>query len=470
MSSPQDLLRNLPAVDRVLREEPLPALSEMLPQQALTNAVQQVISQLRQDLLTDSERVGDVELRPDRVAQRAARICEELLQPSLRQVINATGTLLHTNLGRAPLAPQALQALIAVASGYSNLELNLETGQRGERHSHVEKLLTLLTGAEAAMVVNNNAGAVLLALSALGKEREAIVSRGELVEIGGAFRIPEVMEAGGVILREVGASNRTHLKDYRQAICDRTALLLKVHTSNYRIIGFSSEVPARDLLPLAREHDLILMEDLGSGMLCDPAAYGLPQEPTVAETVAGGVDLVTFSGDKLLGGPQAGIIVGRQDLIRKLRRHPLARALRCDKLTLAALDATLRLYLQPEQALHSIPVLQMFAADQQQQQQRCRHLLEQLQQAHLAAGLQLVEDVARVGGGAMPLAELPDWAVEIEPRKVSVEELARKLRRATPAVVARVQNDRLLINLRAVSTEDQPTLGEILIRLLTEEA
>jgi len=468
MPTSQDLLRQLPAVDSVLREECLQPLAERLPQTIMTGAVQQVIAQLRQDLLDRPKQVQAEELLASRVAARAAQICRDLLQPSLRKVINATGTLLHTNLGRAPLAACALQAIQEVAGGYSNLELDLDSGRRGERFSHVENLLTRLTGAEAALVVNNNAGAVLLALSALGKGREAIVSRGELVEIGGAFRIPEVMESGGVMLREVGASNRTHLQDYRQAINDQTALLLKVHTSNYRIVGFASSVSAKELHPLAREHDLVLMEDLGSGMLWDLTPYGLPKEPTVAQTLADGVDLVTFSGDKLLGGPQAGILVGRRELIQKIKTHPLARALRIDKLTLAALEATLRLYLQPELAINSIPILQMFAANPEQQKLRCQQLVEQLQQAGVAAAMHLAEDVARVGGGAMPLAELPDWALEIAPQRQSAEALAWKLRSATPAVVGRIQNDRLLLNLRAVSVEEQCILSRVLVEQLQE--
>ncbi len=463
MSGRQELLRSLPAVDRVLQESPLRQLHDCLPQQLLTESVQQQIASLRQKLLVNTATVTAEDLAPLRVAEQAAAACRAYLQPSLRKVINATGTLLHTNLGRAPLAPAALEAINAVAAGYSNLELDLASGQRGERFSHVEALLTQLTGAEAALVVNNNAGAVLLALTALGKGREAIVSRGELVEIGGAFRIPEVMESGGVILCEVGSSNRTHLKDYQGAISEQTAIVLKVHTSNYRIVGFTKEVPAAELVPLAREHDLVLMEDLGSGMLHDLTGYGLPQEPTVAATVAAGVDVLTFSGDKLLGGPQAGMIVGRRELIQKIKRHPLARALRIDKLTLAALEATLRLYLHPQQALEQIPVLGMFAGDQSQQQARCQQLLEQLQQARLPVDLALVEDIARVGGGAMPLAELPDWAVEIAPRSGSVANLTARLRAATPAVVGRVQNDRLLINLRAVAEAEQDTLLQVLV-------
>ncbi len=402
-------------------------------------------------------------LHPARVAVVAARLCQPLLHPSLRKVINASGTLLHTNLGRAPLAREALEAIQSVAEGYSTLEMDMETGQRGERHSHVERLLIQLTGAEAALVVNNNAGAVLLALTALGQGHEAIVSRGELVEIGGAFRIPEVMEAGGLQLREVGASNRTHLRDYQQAITEQTKILLKVHTSNYRIVGFTCEVAASELVPLAREKNLVLMEDLGSGMLCDLTRFGLPYEPTVAATVKAGVDVVTFSGDKLLGGPQAGLVVGRKDLIAKIARHPLARALRIDKLTLAALESTLRLYLQPDQALERLPILRMFNADPQAQKLRCQQLVERLQAEELPLSVTLVEDFCRVGGGSMPLVELPDWAVAINSATLSADTLARRLRSFSPAVVARVQNDSLLVNLRAVADEEDDLLTQLLL-------
>ncbi|MEA3361795.1 MAG: L-seryl-tRNA(Sec) selenium transferase [Thermodesulfobacteriota bacterium] len=468
MSGQQNLLRTLPAIDRILREEPLRNLSQQLPQETLSHAVQELIASLRQEILETGQIVPPERLHPENVAAVAAQNCRELLQPSLRKVINATGTLLHTNLGRAPLSSQSLRAINDVAAGYSNLEFELDSGCRGERFSHVENLLTQLTGAEAALVVNNNSGAVLLALTALGKGSEAVVSRGELVEIGGAFRIPEVMEAGGVILREVGSSNRTHLRDYQQAINANTEILLKVHTSNYRIVGFTKDVPARDLLPLARENDLILMEDLGSGLLLDLSNYGLEREPTVPEVVKAGVDVITFSGDKLLGGPQAGIIVGRADLIKKIRKHPLARALRIDKLTLAALESTLRLYLQPEQALQELPVLKMFSADPKQQQQRCQRLFDRLEAEPLAAEIKLVEDVSRVGGGAMPLTELSDWAIEIEPTVRKTADLAKQLRTFSPAVVTRVQNDRLLVNLRAVFKEEEGLLAQILIAVLKE--
>lgn len=469
MSERQDLLRSLPAVDRVLREEPLAGLITQLPQEVLTEAVKKVVDRLRQQLQEGGLPGAAEQLQTTAIAVEAAQHCRSILQPSLRKVINATGTLLHTNLGRAPLARRALQTMVQVAEGYSNLEFELDTGVRGERHSHVEALLTRLTGAEAALVVNNNAGAVLLALTALGKGREAIVSRGELVEIGGAFRIPEVMETGGVILHEVGASNRTHLHDYQTAINEQTALLLKVHTSNYRIVGFTSAVPASELVSLAREHQLIVLEDLGSGMLTDLTAFGLPQEPTVAETVQAGVDVVTFSGDKLLGGPQAGLIVGRADLIRKLRRHPLARALRIDKLTLAALEATLQLHLQPNLALQELPVLRMFAADPEEQKGRCEKLYRRLQQEQLPIELALIPDTVRVGGGAMPLTELPDWAVEINLTGCSVDSMAQRLRDYVPAVVPRVQNDRLLLNLRAVAADEEDLLAQIVLAALRSE-
>ena len=465
MNERQKLLRNLPAVDRVLKEQVLKKMVAELPQEMVSGAVQQVVATLRSEVLKQGI-VDQDQLDPLAVARLAAGHCQRLLDPSLRKVINATGTLLHTNLGRAPLAEQALLAIKDVAEGYSNLEFDLEEGCRGHRYSHVEKLLTQLTGAESALVVNNNSGAVLLALSALGAGREAIVSRGELVEIGGAFRIPDVMEAGGVQLREVGTSNRTHLRDYENAVTENTALLLKVHTSNYRIVGFTKDVPARELLPLAAEKNLILMEDLGSGLLVDLGHYGLEAEPTVPQVVKAGVDVITFSGDKLLGGPQAGLVVGKKKYLDKLRNHPLARALRIDKLTLAALEATLRLYLKPEVALRELPVLRMFAADPQWQRQRCEALLRQLSEAGIEAELQLIEDVSRVGGGAMPLTELPDWALKIRPIRGSVATLAQRLREQRPAVVTRAQDDALLVNLRAVFTHEEDTLVGALITAL----
>jgi L-seryl-tRNA(Ser) seleniumtransferase len=391
----------------------------------------------------------------DSIQADASVRLKKKLTPSLREVINATGTLLHTNLGRAPLCNAALEEITSIARGYSNLELNLESGKRGHRYSHVDELLCRLTGAEAAAVVNNNAGAVLLALTALARGREAVVSRGELVEIGGAFRIPDVMEAGGVELREVGTTNKTHVRDYRDAITPETGLLLKVHTSNYRIVGFTQSVEANELVNLGREHDIPVMEDLGSGMLFDLSAFGLPREPTVAEQVEAGIDVITFSGDKLLGGPQAGIIVGKKWAIDAIRHHPLARALRMDKLTLAALETTLREYLDREQAIERIPVLQMLNMSAETLHERSSAFAQQLSKDLNAAAtseyhIEIVSQSSCVGGGALPVTDLPGSAVGLRFSTLSLEALALELRRQQPAIVARIQDDTLILNLRTV--------------------
>ncbi|ORJ62482.1 L-seryl-tRNA(Sec) selenium transferase [Geothermobacter hydrogeniphilus] len=467
MRNKQTLLRNLPAVDKLLQSAPFLDLAADIPHALQLEACQATVECLRREILGRPEAFTAADLDIDSVAQRAAEQARQLHRPNLRPVINATGTLLHTNLGRAPLSDAALQAVERVSRGYSNLEFDLDNGGRGHRYSHVEDLLCKLTGAEAATVVNNNAGAVLLALTALAKGREAIVSRGELVEIGGAFRIPEVMAAGGVQLREVGATNKTHLRDYRAAIGEQTGLLLKVHTSNYRIVGFSEAVPAADLVGLAAEHGLPVLEDLGSGMLIDLTEYGLPHEPTVAETVAAGVDLVTFSGDKLLGGPQAGLIVGRREAIDKIRRHPMARAMRIDKMTLAALEATLRPYLDRERALREIPVLRMLAESAGNLRRRCRKLAATLKKTcggHVT--VEILAEVSRVGGGALPLTELPGWALALSLPDGSVEALAARLRQGEPPLVGRIQNDQLLLNPRTVLPEEEPLLCRCLAAAL----
>ena len=462
----QSRLRQLPAVDRVLVE--LRKLTDHpWPQDVLTGEIQQAIAELRRALLADQL----VEL-PDcaALARQVVAQLHQLRTASLKKVLNVSGVLLHTNLGRAPLAAEALDQIQQVAAGYSNLELNLETGRRGSRHRHVEDLLCRLSGSEAALVVNNNAGAILLALSALGRGREAIVSRGELVEIGGSFRIPEVMETGGVMLREVGSSNRTHLDDYRRAIGPQTALLLKVHTSNYRIVGFTSSVSAAELVPLAREHELPVIEDLGSGLLRALPNADLPLEPTIAETVAAGVDLVTCSGDKLLGGPQAGLIFGRRQWIEKLRTHPLARALRIDKLSLAALEATLGLYVRGEEL--SIPLLAFLASSKIDLEARCRHMQSQLVEQGLQ--VELIEDYARVGGGAMPEAQISGPALRLSHPQLSAEHLAQALRQAETPVIGRIQEDFLLLNLRSQAVDDDPllvqTLRASLARALTSSS
>jgi L-seryl-tRNA(Ser) seleniumtransferase len=404
-------LRDLPSVDELVRETNDPLA---------VGAARTVLAHAREEIQAGAE-PGDLH----------ARLQEELAkvrQPRLRRVLNATGVIVHTNLGRAPLAPEALARIEEVARGYSNLEYDLTAGARGSRQDHVADILRQLTGAEAALVVNNNAAALLLALAALAEGREVLVSRGELIEIGDGFRIPDVLACSGARLREVGTTNRTRAADYERAIGDETALVLRVHQSNFRVVGFTELPPLRRLVQVAQSHDLPLVDDLGSGVLVE-----LADEPSAKESLADGADLVTFSGDKLLGGPQAGIVVGRAELVERLRHHPLQRALRADKLTLAALEGTLALYLE---APERIPVLRMLRDDS------VRQRAERL--ASLTGGT-VEETVARVGGGALPLAELPSVACALE------EELASPLRSGEPPVVGIVRDGRLLLDCRTLT-------------------
>ena len=407
-------LRDLPSVDELARglDDPL----------AVTTA-RRVLECAREEIRAGAE-PGDLD----------ARLRDELTrarQPRLRRVLNATGVIVHTNLGRAPLAAEAIARVEEVARGYSNLEYDLTAGARGSRQDHVADILRRLTGAEAALVVNNNAAAVLLALAALAEGREVLVSRGELIEIGDGFRIPDVLARSGARLREVGTTNRTRAGDYEKAIGDETALILRVHQSNFRVVGFTELPPLRHLAQVAQSHKLPLVDDLGSGVLVE-----LADEPSAKESLAAGADLVTFSGDKLLGGPQAGIVVGRADLVERLRRHPLQRALRADKLTLAALEGTLALYLD---APERIPVLRMLRDD------GVRARTERL--ASLTGGT-VEETVARVGGGALPLAELPSFACALE------EELASPLRSTEPPVVGIVRDGKLLLDCRTLTDDE----------------
>lgn len=457
MTDRRALLRTLPAIDKLLATPQLTELAKFQPHQLIVEAAQRIVDDLRGQLLDEAAPLPGLEL--ETVAGQVTALVSELSKPSLRRVINVTGTLLHTNLGRAPLCQDALNAITDISQGYSNLEYDLEAGQRGKRFMHVEELICRLTGGEAATVVNNNAGAVMLALAALAGGHSALVSRGELIEIGGSFRIPDIMAASGVKLVEVGTTNKTHLDDYRDTISKQTALILKVHTSNYRILGFTETVSSEALAELAREHDIPVLEDLGSGLLIDLNAYGLPKEPTVREALKTGIDLVTFSGDKLLGGPQAGIIVGNKDVIDKVRKHPMARALRSDKLSLAALEATLRLYLDPQKALQQIPTLRMLSLPVEELQRRCEKLLPQLL-THLGdqADCSIIETTATVGGGALPLAELPGCVIALAPKQISLNELTTRLRSCETAVVGRIQDDRFLIDPRTLNQEDEDLL------------
>jgi L-seryl-tRNA(Ser) seleniumtransferase len=414
-------LRRLPSVDRLLRDERLVSC----PRELAVAAVRAALEEAR-----DAIRAGG---EPGDLVERALATLEAARAPSLRRVLNATGVIVHTNLGRAPLPAAALERVAAVGRGYSNLELELAGGKRGSRQDHLGALLRRLTGAEAGLVVNNNAAAVLLAVAALAEGREVIVSRGELVEIGDGFRIPEVLARSGARLIEVGTTNRTRAGDYEEAIGPETALLLRVHQSNYRIVGFTAQPSVGELAEVARRAGLALVDDLGSGALPD-----LEGEPAVAASLRAGADLVCFSGDKLLGGPQAGVVAGRADLVGRLRRHPLQRALRADKLSLAALEGTLALYLDPELAFREIPVLRMLREPPEAVRARAERLAA-------AVGGEVEETAARVGGGAMPLAELPSFACAVE------EELAEGLRAGEPPVIGVLRDGRTLLDCRTLT-------------------
>jgi L-seryl-tRNA(Ser) seleniumtransferase len=382
--------------------------------------------------------------------------------PSLARAINATGIVVHTNLGRAPLS-EAAQRAVVEAAGYAVLEIDRATGVRGSRQTHVASLLRELTGAEAALAVNNNAAAVLLALAALARGRDVIISRGELVEIGGSFRMPDVMAAGGCRLVEVGTTNKTYLSDYEAALSPETALLVKVHRSNFSMRGFVHETPPSDLAALGRRAGVPVLYDMGSGAVVDLRARGLPAEPTVQDAVASGVDVITFSGDKLLGGPQAGLLVGREEVIARIRAHPLARALRIDKLDLAALEATLRIYRDPDRAWEEIPVLWMLARQPDALERAARDLAARLAPAlGDAASVGACPTVSEMGGGALPGVELPSWAVAVRPAGSPVETWDRQLRRHRPSVFARIVDDRLILDVRTIMPRDAAPLIEAL--------
>ena len=449
-----DPRRRLPSVDRLLATEPLATAGA-------GNGRALALEAARAALAAARERVagGDPAPGPNDLAADAMCRLQEAARGTLYPVINATGVIIHTNLGRAPLSGDARRAMEAVAAGYSNLEYDLDAGERGSRYLHAERLLCRLTGAEAALVVNNNAGAVFLALSALAQGREVVISRGQLVEIGGGFRIPDVLRQSGARLVEVGTTNRTHLRDFQEAIGPETALLLRVHSSNFRQIGFTAEVSLADMVALARETDLPVVDDLGSGTLLDTARYGLAGEPTVQDSVAAGADLVTFSGDKLLGGPQAGLLVGRAELVAKLRQHPLARALRVDKSTLAALQATLLHYLRGE-AEREVPVWRMIAAPVDELAARAAGLAAGLRAAGIAATV--VPAASTIGGGSLPGETLPTRAVAVATD--APDALAAALRRGEPPVVGRIADGQLLLDPRTVPAEADAALLRAVVR------
>ncbi len=448
MADLQEQLRRLDSVDALLRRAEVTPWIAAYGHEMVVEALRQTLTSVRREIIRGGAYAGT-----DDVLARARQRLEADLEPSLRPVINATGVVLHTNLGRAPLSEAALAAMRQVGAEYSNLEFDLDAGQRGSRYLHAEALLCRLTGAEAALVVNNNAGAVLLALSALARDREVVISRGQLVEIGGGFRIPEVMAQSGARLVEVGTTNRTYGSDYASAISEATAALMRVHASNFRIQGFAHQPSLAELAELASAHGCLLLDDLGSGTLLDTAVLGLAHEPTVQESVAAGADLVTFSGDKLLGGPQAGLVVGRRELVERLRRFPLTRALRVDKTTLAGIQATLLHYLKGE-ALEEVPVWRMLSLGAEEVADRGRRLLDALGQA--AAGCDLIAGRSMIGGGSLPEESLPTTLIALPPDHATA--LAANLRAGDPPVVARIQDERVVLDLRTVLPQEEGAL------------
>ncbi|MBW2307805.1 MAG: L-seryl-tRNA(Sec) selenium transferase [Deltaproteobacteria bacterium] len=464
--SRQDLLRSLPGVDTVLGWQDIRELLSLHPRVRIVRAVREVLDECRRAVLDAAdEEAARHWVESHEIARRVAHRVGKLAVPGLRPVINATGVVIHTNLGRSLLDTESLESTGKVAGGYSNLEYDLEAGKRGSRYVHVARIIRRISGAEAAVVVNNNAAAVLLCLNSLAEGREVVVSRGELVEIGGSFRIPDVMARSGAHLVEVGTTNKTHPEDYRRAITERTALLLKVHQSNFQQVGFTAGVGLEELAALGRRMGIPVMNDLGSGSFVDLSRWGLMKEPTVQEAIGAGADVVTFSGDKLLGGPQAGIIIGKADALECIAQNPLNRALRVGKLTLAALESVLMHY--EEERPETIPTIRMLIAPPSELKRRARRLQRRIREkcGHVVSS-EIKPGVSRVGGGALPLQELPTWVVAVNTKGLTASALDERLRRASTPVVARIAEDRVLLDVRTVADAEIP----LLVKSVTEAA
>ncbi|MBU1345041.1 MAG: L-seryl-tRNA(Sec) selenium transferase [Proteobacteria bacterium] len=456
-------LRHLPGVDHLLELAKTDHRFSDIPRSAILDAIRQALDNTRKELLSGI----DPSTTDETLLLKAQIIATEKIRTRLVTIINATGVVLHTNLGRALLCKDALDNIKTIAQSYSNLELRIETGKRGIRYEAVEELICELTGAQSAIVVNNNAGAVLLALNTIAQNTQVVVSRGELVEIGGSFRVPDVMSKSGCILKEVGTTNRTHLRDYETAVCDATGLFLKVHASNYTIQGFTASVSLKDLVLLGKEKNIPVMEDLGSGTLIDFSKYGLPPEPTVADSVRSGADVVTFSGDKLLGGPQAGIIVGQKKTIDLIKKNPLTRALRIDKLTLAALESTLKLYRDEEKAIREIPTLRMLTLPFEDICKKADLLFKTIKETiGSLADIDIADMNSRPGGGSFPELNLPTRCITLQPRNMSVSKLEINMRLSTPAIIGRIEDNKYILDPRTIQegqdTIISSTLGNIL--------
>ena len=462
------LYRSIPKVDVLLEDEGIRQTIGQYSRDAVMECIRIETDRLR-NFIAGCEEEGKAVEQIDRLVPSIIRTAEKMHTPNMKKVINGTGTILHTNLGRAPIARAHMEKAAELVCGYSNLEYNLEQGKRGERYSHFEELLCKITGAEAAMAVNNNASSVRLILSSLARGGEVIVSRGELIEIGGKFRIPDVMGQSGASLVEVGTTNKTHYSDYEEHITEDTKALLKVHTSNYRIVGFTESVSIEELVPLAREREIPVIEDLGSGVLIDLSKYGLSYEPTVQESIAKGADVVCFSGDKLFGGPQAGIIIGRKKYIDKMKKNQLTRALRIDKFTAAALELALQEYLSEETAIQNIPVLRMITESLDEAAKRARSLARTIRGAGAAAKVDVVSCESQIGGGSLPLERIPSMAVAIRPENMRVPELEARMHSLPVPIIPRTIHDAVMLDIRTIENEDFKLIAAELQELMDAE-
>lgn len=458
----KSLYQELPKVDQLLEEDYIKKLIDENSRSLVLDAMRKALDELRELIKNGSDEDKDKVLAEIRdIKTRIARVLEDTKTHNLVKVVNASGVVLHTNLGRAPMTREIMEDMAQVSNGYSNLEFDLKTGERGERYSHIEDLIAEITGAEASLVVNNNAAAVMLILSTLSKDTEVITSRGELIEIGGAFRIPDVCTQSGARLVEVGTTNKTHLRDYEEAITEETSAILKVHTSNYRILGFTEGVSANDLLELKKENDIYIIEDLGSGVLIDLSKYGMEYEPTVQDSIKNGVDVVSFSGDKLLGGPQAGIIVGKREIIDRLKRNPMTRALRVNKFTIGALETVLRYYLDEEIAIEKIPVLSMLTISKDRLKAKAEDLENHLKGLD-GFDIKIVETESEVGGGSLPLEKLPSYGLSISHERCSEVDIERCLRFFETPIIGRIQDERVLLDLRTIFDDEYEIIRKAL--------
>nr|WP_250160284.1 L-seryl-tRNA(Sec) selenium transferase [Clostridiisalibacter paucivorans] len=468
MSNRQDMFKILPKVDNLLNSNKIIDLLKDIPRNVVVNTIRETIEGLRKDILSNNIELQQLKNMVNNIEDIISNKAQNKMEIKFKRVINATGTIIHTNLGRSLIDKEIMEYVVDVVTNYSNLEYNLLEGSRGLRYDHIEGIITRITGAEAALVVNNNAAAVMLVLNTMAKDKEVIVSRGELVEIGGSFRVPDVMEQSGAKLIDVGTTNKTHLKDYTNGIGEETGALLKVHTSNYRILGFTKSVSIEELVKIGEKFEIPVIEDIGSGVLVDLEKYGIEHEPTVKESIESGIDIVTFSGDKLLGGPQAGIIVGKKKYIDKMKKNPLTRALRVDKFTIATLELILRLYLDEEKAIKKIPTLKMLTMSIEEVSLKANILSNKIiDKLTGKINVKIVDGFSQVGGGALPLEKIPTKLIELVSNDLTASEIERRLRKESIPVVVRVFKDKIYIDLRTVKEDEFDIIVYELERVLS---